>query len=49
MRHTLSVLEYQNAIRWCDVNPVIRDLPQFIAASKKGTTRKHAKKASKTP
>lgn len=47
MLYSLSVLEYQNAIRWCDVNPAIRDLPQFIAASKKGPTRTRGKKASK--
>lgn len=32
MLFNLSVLEYQNEERWCDVNPVILGLPAFEAA-----------------
>ncbi len=32
MLYNLSVLEYQNSHRWCDVNPVIRELRQFVEA-----------------
>ncbi len=34
MLFNLSVLEYQNEDRWCDVQPAIRELPQFQAALK---------------
>jgi energy-coupling factor transporter ATP-binding protein EcfA2 len=54
MLYNLSVLEYQNDARWCDVNPSVRDLPQFVKAAgpkkKKSATRKKAarrKKAAK--
>lgn len=32
MLFNLSVLEYQNEERWCDVHPAILELPQFKAA-----------------
>ena len=32
MLFNLSVLEYQNEDRWCDVQPAILGLPQFQAA-----------------
>lgn len=32
MLFNLSVLEYQNDERWCDVNPLILELPQFQRA-----------------
>ena len=32
MLFNLSVLEYQNEKRWCDVQPAILELPQFVAA-----------------
>jgi len=32
--HNLSVLEYQNADRWCDVHPAILELPRFKEALK---------------
>ena len=54
MLYNLSVLEYQNDARWCDVNSSVRGLPQFVTAAgpkkKKSATRKKAarrKKAAK--
>jgi hypothetical protein len=29
MLYNLSVLEYMNGGRWCDVHPAVRDLPEF--------------------
>ena len=39
MLYNLSVLEYQNDARWCDVNPSVRDLPQFIKAASPQTKK----------
>jgi hypothetical protein len=51
MLYNLSVLEYQNDARWCDVNPSVRDLPQFVKAAgplkKKPARRKKAAKPKK--
>ena len=29
MLYNLSVLEYMNGYRWCDVHPAVRELPEF--------------------
>jgi hypothetical protein len=35
MLYNLSVLEYQNNDRWCDVNPIVRAVPQFADATQR--------------
>lgn len=41
MLFNLSVLEYQNEDRWCDVQPAVLELPQFQAALTKLTEGDH--------
>lgn len=42
MLFNLSVLEYQNEKRWCDVQPAILGLPQFQAAHQRLLDEDHA-------